>query len=154
MGPTRSCTARFELATSDIDIGPLREGLLRDEAGAYASFEGWIRNHNDGRPVSGLRYEAYASLAVAEGQRIVEEAAGRFPVSGVHCVHRVGELPVGGLAVWVGASAAHRDAAFDACRYVIDQVKLRVPIWKHESYTDGPAQWLHPDEPGSPPRPA
>src|SRR5690606_41253344 len=84
MGPTRSCTARFELATSDIDIGPLREGLLRDEAGAYASFEGWIRNHNDGRPVSGLRYEAYASLAVAEGQRIVEEAAGRFPVSGVH----------------------------------------------------------------------
>ncbi|ADV27857.1 molybdopterin biosynthesis MoaE protein [Pseudoxanthomonas suwonensis 11-1] len=143
--------ARFELADSDFDIAPRRQGLQRDEAGAYASFEGWIRDHNDGRPVSGLCYEAYASLAVAEGERIVEEAVQRFAIAGVHCVHRVGELPIGGLAVWVGASAAHRDAAFDACRYVIDQVKARVPIWKHERYTDGPAQWLHPDEPGSPP---
>lgn len=145
---------RFELAEAPFEIAPLREGLLRDQAGAYASFEGWIRNHNDGRPVDGLRYEAYAALALDEGRRIVEEAVARFAVTGVHCVHRVGELPIGGLAVWVGASAAHRGAAFDACRYVIDEVKSRVPIWKHERYTDGPAQWLHPDEPGSPPQPS
>jgi len=141
MGDPRTPLARFELADAPFDIAPLREGLLRDEAGAYASFEGWIRNHND-------------ALALEEGRRIVEEAVARFAVAGVHCVHRVGELPVGGLAVWVGASAAHRDAAFDACRYVIDQVKARVPIWKHERYTDGPAQWLHPDGPGSPPQPS
>lgn len=146
--------ARFELAEVPFEIAPLREGLLRDEAGAYASFEGWIRDHNDGRPVDGLRYEAYTALALEEGRRIVEEAVARFAVTGVHCVHRVGELPIGGLAVWVGASAAHRDAAFDACRYVIDEVKARVPIWKHERYTDGPAQWLHPDPAGSAPDPS
>ena len=145
--------ARFELADSDFDIAPRRQGLLRDEAGAYASFEGWIRDHNDGRPVSGLCYEAYASLAVAEGQRIVEEAVQRFAIAGVHCVHRTGELAIGDLAVWVGVSAAHRDAAFAACRFVIDEVKARVPIWKRERYADGDRQWLHPEqaaEPGGP----
>ena len=69
---------RFELAEAPFEIAPLREGLLRDQAGAYASFEGWIRNHNDGRPVDGLRYEAYAALALDEGRRIVEEAVARF----------------------------------------------------------------------------
>ena len=93
----------------------------------------------------GLRYEAYAALAAAEGQRIVEEAAARFAITGVHCVHRTGELAIGDLAVWVGVGAAHRGAAFDACRFVIDEVKSRVAIWKHERYADGDVQWLHPD---------
>jgi molybdopterin synthase catalytic subunit len=69
--------ARFELSDTAFDIAPLRARLLDDRAGAYASFEGWVRDHNDGRPVHGLRYEAYATLATAEGQRIVEEAAAR-----------------------------------------------------------------------------
>ena len=112
--------ARFELADARFEVEPLRAQLLRSEAGAYASFEGWVRDHNDGRPVLGLRYEAYAALASGEGQRIVEEAAARFAIAGVHCVHRTGDLAIGDLAVWVGVSAAHRGAAFDACRFVID----------------------------------
>ncbi|WP_028919649.1 molybdenum cofactor biosynthesis protein MoaE [Pseudoxanthomonas suwonensis] len=136
--------AKFELAAAPFAVAPLRERLLDDAAGAYASFEGWVRNHNDGRPVHGLMYEAYAALAEAEGQRIVEEAAQRFAITGVHCVHRTGELAIGELAVWVGVGAGHRDAAFAACRWVIDEVKARVPIWKHERYADGDRQWLHP----------
>ena len=139
--------ARFELADAPFEIGPLRAQLLHDAAGAYASFEGWVRDHNDGRPVLGLRYEAYAALACTEGQHIVEEAVARFAITGVHCVHRTGDLAIGDLAVWVGVSAAHRGAAFDACRFVIDEVKSRVAIWKHERYVDGGLQWLHPDTP-------
>ena len=136
---------RFRLADTPFDVASLRAGLLDARVGGYASFEGWVRDHNDGRPVLGLRYEAYAALAAAEGQRIVEEAAARFAITGVHCVHRTGELAIGDLAVWVGVGAAHRGAAFDACRFVIDEVKSRVAIWKHERYADGDVQWLHPD---------
>ena len=136
---------RFRLADTPFDVASLRAGLLDARVGGYASFEGWVRDHNDGRPVLGLRYEAYAALAAAEGQRVVEEAAARFAIAGVHCVHRTGELAIGDLAVWVGVSAAHRGAAFDACRFVIDEVKSRVAIWKHERYAEGDVQWLHPD---------
>ena len=135
---------RFELAATPFDVAGLRARLLDARVGAYASFEGWVREHNDGRPVLGLRYEAYARLAESEGARILEEACARFEVIDAACVHRVGDLALGELAVWVGVTSAHRDAAFDACRYVIDEVKARVPIWKHERYADGDAGWLHP----------
>lgn len=136
--------ARFALAGQPFDIEPLRASLLRAEAGAYASFEGMVRDHHEGRAVAGLHYEAYAALAEAEGERILAEACERFAGVRVRCVHRVGELAVGDLAVWVGASAPHRDAAFAACRYVIDETKARVPIWKRERYADGRQEWLHP----------
>lgn len=135
---------RFWLADAAIEVAPLRARLLDARAGAFASFEGWVRNHNEGRAVDGLRYEAYAILAEREGTRIVEEAVQRFALTGALCTHRVGELVIGEMAVWVGASAAHRGAAFDACRWIIDEVKSRVPIWKHERYADGRADWLHP----------
>lgn len=135
---------RFALADAPFEIAPLRARLLRAEAGAYASFEGWVRDHNEGRRASGLRYEAYAALAETEGSRIVDEALARFAIADAACVHRVGDLDVGDLAVWVGVSAAHRDAAFAACRWIIDETKARVPIWKHERYVEGDAAWLHP----------
>ncbi len=138
-------TPRFAIADATFDIVPLRAQLLRSEAGAYASFEGWVRNHNDGRAALGLRYEAYVTLAEAEGVKIVEEALATFAITDAACIHRVGDLEVGDLAVWVGVSAAHRDAAFTACRWIIDEVKSRVPIWKHERYAAGDASWLHPD---------
>ena len=136
---------RFVIADAPFDIAPLRAQLLQAQAGAYASFEGWVRNHNDGRAALGLRYEAYVALAEAEGAAIVEDALARFAITDAACVHRVGDLEVGDLAVWVGVSAAHRDAAFTACRWIIDEVKSRVPIWKHERYAAGDAAWLHPD---------
>lgn len=137
--------ARFSLADTPFDTATLRANLLDDRVGGYASFEGWVRNHNDGRPVTGLRYEAYVALAQSEGERILDEANSRYDILDAHCVHRIGDLAIGELAVWVGVTAVHRDAAFAACRFIIDEVKARVPIWKHERYGEGDAGWLHPD---------
>ncbi|HET9834988.1 MAG TPA: molybdenum cofactor biosynthesis protein MoaE, partial [Rhodanobacteraceae bacterium] len=134
----------FSLSDSAIDAASLLRALESERVGAVVTFEGRVRDHNQGRAVRGLGYEAYAELAEAEGARIIEEARTRFEIAQVLCVHRIGELALGELAVWVGVSAAHRDAAFAACRYVIDEVKSRVPIWKHERYADGEAGWLHP----------
>ncbi len=97
-----------------------------------------------GQAVRGLRYEAYESLAMTEGKRIVDMACEKFAILDAACVHRVGELALGEMAVWVGVSAAHRDAAFAACRYIIDAVKDDVAIWKKEHYEDGRQDWLHP----------
>lgn len=144
-GATIHPMPRFVLSPTPFDTASLRAELLDSRVGAYASFEGWVRDHNAGRRVTGLQYEAYEDLARAEGLRILEQACARFEVIDLHCVHRVGELALGELAVWVGATAAHRDAAFAACRYAIDEVKARVPIWKHERYADGDADWLHPE---------
>ena len=136
--------ARFRLSDKPVDVAALRAELLDARVGGYASFEGWVRDHHDGRAVTGLRYEAYAALAEQEGERILDEARDRFAILDVRCVHRTGDLAIGELAVWVGVTAAHRDAAFAACRFVIDEVKARVPIWKHERYAEGGADWLHP----------
>lgn len=136
--------AGFLLSEASLDIARLRAQILDPRAGGYASFEGWVRDHHAGRAVDGLDYEAYAMLAEREGERILAEAKARFDVIEAGCVHRVGTLAIGDLAVWVGVSAAHRGAAFDACRYIIDEVKRRVPIWKREHYREGDADWLHP----------
>jgi molybdopterin synthase catalytic subunit len=136
---------RFELSDTPFDSGVLRARLLDARVGGYASFEGWVRDHNEGRSVHGLRYEAYATLAEAEGERVLDEALAKFDILDAACVHRTGDLAIGELAVWVGVSAAHRDGAFAACRYIIDEIKTRVPIWKHERYAEGDAGWLHPE---------
>ncbi|MCY7354438.1 MAG: molybdenum cofactor biosynthesis protein MoaE [Lysobacter sp.] len=141
---SRETVKHFILSDAAFDIAPQRVQLLRDSAGAFVSFEGWVRDHNDGRAAHGLRYEAYTTLAEAEGERIIDEALNQFSIVDARCVHRTGDLAIGDLAVWVGVSAAHRDAAFHACRFIIDEVKSRVPIWKHERYADGASDWLHP----------
>ena len=134
----------FLLLDSPIDAAALRERLLAPGAGGFVCFEGWVRDHNEGRAVLSLSYSSYPALANREGLRILEEAHGRFGIVGATCAHRVGDLAVGAMAVWVGVSAAHRGAAFEACRWIIDEVKSRVPIWKNERYADGGGQWLHP----------
>lgn len=136
---------RFRISDAPILVDSLRDSLCHETAGAFVSFEGWVRDHNGGRAVDGLQYEAYVALAEKEGERIVEAALDGFAIVDARCVHRIGELRIGELAVWVGVSAAHRGAAFDACRHIIDEVKSRVPIWKQERYRDGDAGWLHPD---------
>ena len=137
--------SRFAISEVAFDIAPLRDQLLGHDAGAYASFEGWVRNHNEGRAVQGLFYESYRALAETEGKAILAEALQRFAITRAACVHRTGELALGDLAVWVGVSAGHRGPAFEACRWIIDEVKSRVPIWKHERYSTGETTWLHPD---------
>jgi molybdopterin synthase catalytic subunit len=133
----------FKISHEPLDLVALKAGLLDAQAGACVTFEGWVRDHNDGRPVQALDYEAYAELAEKEGALILAETRAKFAVQTVVCVHRVGALRIGDLAVWVGVSAAHRGPAFEACRYVIDEVKARVPIWKKEHYTSGASEWIN-----------
>ncbi len=118
---------------------------LADPAcGGYAAFEGWVRDHNEGQRVRRLEYEAFEPLAVREGERILAEArAALRRRARALCAHRVGTLAIGELAVWVGVSAAHRDEAFRACRYIIDEVKHRLPIWKKEHYASGDSGWVN-----------
>ena len=134
----------FRLAESPIDVAALRGQLRADACGAFASFEGWVRDHNEGRSVRGLEYTSYHALAEREGEAILRDASARFDIGAAACVHRIGVLAIGDMAVWVGVSAAHRGPAFEACRWIIDEVKARVPIWKNERYADGEGAWLHP----------
>lgn len=144
---------RFSLAGDALDPSRLRSALHDPGSGGYCAFEGWVRDSNEGRAVDGLEYEAYPELALAEGERIVEEAMARYGVVAAHCAHRTGALAIGDLAVWIGVSAAHRDEAFRACRYIIDEIKHRLPIWKKEHYIDGDTAWVacrHAHEDGHP----
>ncbi|MEX2122314.1 MAG: molybdenum cofactor biosynthesis protein MoaE [Woeseia sp.] len=133
----------MRIVTEIIHPDQLRAQLVNPGAGAYAAFEGWIRNENEGHRVVRLEYEAYDPLAVKEGEFVLREAALKFPVLQANCVHRTGMLEVGECAVWVGVAAAHRDEAFAACRFIIDQVKVRLPIWKKEHYADGHSGWVN-----------
>lgn len=133
----------MRMVTTAIDPESLRRELMDPAAGAYASFEGWIRNVNEGQDVLRLEYEAYEPLAISEGENVIAEARDRFPVLHARCVHRSGLLEIGECAVWVGVSAGHRDEAFLACRYIIDQIKVRLPIWKKEHYVGGDTGWVN-----------
>jgi molybdopterin synthase catalytic subunit len=133
----------FRFAHSPIDTVPLRAELVDAHCGGFTSFEGWVRNHNEGQQVTRLEYEAFEALGVREGERIMQEARERFGLTRVLCVHRLGSLALADIAVWVGVAAAHRDEAFKACRYIIDEVKHRVPIWKKEHYVSGDSGWVN-----------
>ncbi len=121
----------------------LKKDLMDRGAGAYVGFEGWIRDQNEGQEVLRLEYEVYEPVAVTEGCKVIAEAMEQFPILQVDCVHRSGLLEIGDCAVWVGVTSAHRDEAFAACRYIIDQVKVRLPIWKKEHYVNGDSGWVN-----------
>ena len=141
----------FQFTAAPIAAEQLRVALADPACGGYAAFEGWVRDSNDGQRVRGLEYEAFEALGLREGERIIAEAIERFGASHAACVHRVGSLSVGELAVWVGVSAAHRDEAFRACRYIIDEVKHRLPIWKKEHYLNGDSGWVNCERCGAAP---
>jgi molybdopterin synthase catalytic subunit len=134
-------TVTFLLEPHPIDPAALRAQLASPDCGGFVFFEGRVRDHHEGRVVTGLHYEAYRELAEKEGRRLVDEIAAKHGVRAA-AVHATGTLVPGDLAVWVGAAAAHRDAAFAACRELIDSIKERVPIWKQETYADGPSEWV------------
>ncbi len=133
----------FQFTRMPIAPEQLRVSLADPACGGYAAFEGWVRDSNEGQQVHGLEYEAFEALGLREGERIISEAIARFGVAHAACVHRVGALVVGELAVWVGVSAAHREEAFRACRYIIDEIKHRLPIWKKEHYLNGDSGWVN-----------
>ena len=133
----------FRFSNAALDTLALRAELADPSCGGFAAFEGWVRNHNEGQRVARLEYEAFAPLAVREGERIIAEARERYGIGNALCVHRLGALQLGEVAVWVGAAAAHRDEAFRACRFIIDEVKHRLPIWKKEHYEGGDSGWVN-----------
>lgn len=132
----------FELSDQTIDPASLRAEMRSLSAGAYNSYEGWVRDHNEGKDVAELHYSGYAELAPAIANSIMEEAKAKFHIEDAAIVHRIGQLTTGNIAVWVGVTAHHRGDTFLACRYIIDNVKHRLPIWKKELYTDGSSAWI------------
>jgi len=133
----------IEVTEAPIDTSELQRSLANHAAGGYCAFEGWVRNENEGQVVERLEYEAYEPLVIAEGEKVLAEAKERFPYLEARCVHRVGLLELGECAVWIGVASAHRDEAFKACRYIIDEIKVRLPIWKKEHYANGDSGWVN-----------
>lgn len=136
---------RFQLTREPIDIPSLAAELDDPAAGAIVTFDGRVRNHNAGRAVTCLEYQAYPALAVPTGQGILEEEAARHGVVRALAVHRTGPLAIGEAAVWVGVASAHRGAAFDAARSIMERLKYELPVWKKETYADGESEWVGPD---------
>ena len=127
-----------DLRADPISVDEILAQVRHEGAGAVALFLGIVRDHNDGRPVTQLEYEAYGAMALAEMERIARETEARVPGARCAIVHRTGALQVGDVAVACAASAPHRAEAFAACRTLIDEVKAHVPIWKREHGPDGP----------------
>ncbi len=146
-----AASGQFLFSSLPLDPASLQRELRDDRCGGFAAFEGWVRDHNEGHAVTRLEYEAFAELAEKEGARIVQAAIEKFGVTRAACVHRIGSLAIGDVAVWVGVSAVHRDEAFRACRFIIDEVKHRVPIWKKEHYVNGDSGWVNCERCATPP---
>lgn len=130
------------VGTERLDLGLLERGLADPACGGLAFFVGRVRAEHAGRAVAYLDYEAHVSLALAQLRAIAAEARLRWPLGPLLLRHRVGRLEIGDIAVLVGAAGGHREECFAACRYLIEAVKDRVPIWKHEFYVDGGEAWV------------
>jgi molybdopterin synthase catalytic subunit len=137
----------FEIVDQPIDLDRLMRAVARPDAGAIATFVGTTRNTNAGRDVIRLEYEAYRGMALREMERIGAQAIERFAVRAVAIIHRIGVVEIGEASVAIAISAAHRDAAFTACRFAIDRLKEVVPIWKKEHYRGGEV-WIGPQQGG------
>lgn len=133
----------FKLSNSPLDTKALATALEDAHAGALVTFEGKVRNHNHGRAVTKLEYEGAEDMASAEFAKIVTDAREQFEIVGAAGAHRVGILHPGETAVWIGVTSVHRSAAFAACKFLIDELKKRLPVWKKEHYTDGSSDWIN-----------
>ena len=133
-----------ELTREPIDFTALTEAVRSHQAGAVLLFLGTVREMTAGRQTLALDYEAYPEMALAEIHRLIEETSQRWTLQRVGVVHRLGRLELGEVSVAIAVSAAHRDAAFDAGRHLIDRLKETVPVWKRENWSDGTTEWVHP----------
>ncbi len=132
------------LTESPIRLDPLIDQVRSPDRGGIAIFLGLVRDHHQGKGVLGLDYSAYGPMAETVTSEIIREAESREPRAKVVVQHRTGALTIGDTAVAVVAAAAHRGEAFDACRYVIEELKKRVPVWKKEMFVDGTVEWVDP----------
>jgi molybdopterin synthase catalytic subunit len=131
----------MRITQDPVDAKDFLSAQARPSCGAVASFVGIVRDHDHGKAVKALFYECYPSMAEKELEAIVREAHRRWTLEDVRVIHRVGLLKIGDVAVAIAVFSAHRDEAFLACRYVIEQIKERAPIWKKQIFEDGTAEW-------------
>ncbi len=132
----------IELTEEIIDVSVVTAFLSRAEGGAIDVFVGTTRRYTDGKETVHLSYEAASDLAREEIRRIIEDAVRRWPVLRAAVIHRLGTVPVAEASVVIGVATLHRSESFEACRYLIDALKKRVPVWKKEYYADGNAEWV------------
>ena len=133
---------RAWITTDPIGADTVLEHVAAPEHGAALVFLGVVRDHNEGRAVRGVHYEAYAQMAAQTLTVILTEAHERVRPAKLAAVHRTGELAVGEVSIAIAVSTPHRAEAFEACRYVIEEVKQRLAVWKQERYTSGDSEWL------------
>ena len=153
MTQTRGRVTHVGVTQDPIDPASLLAHVGAAEDGAQILFLGTVRDHNDGRPVRGVHYEAYQQMAEEVLAQVAEEAAADLRGGSVAVVHRVGELAIGDVSVAIAVSSPHRAEAYEASRYVIEEIKKRLPVWKQERYSDGDERWLPGHDPQADARP-
>ena len=136
--------SRASLVHQQIDPAAIIAEVRHPRYGAVATFIGTVREVNEGRPVSGIDYSAYVAMAQSEMDQIVAEAENQFGLGAIVVEHRLGSLELGDISIAIAVAHEHRDPALDAARFVIEQIKSRVPIWKLEHYVDGAREWVDP----------
>ena len=141
------------IVRESIDPAQVLTLIGADQDGASLLFLGVVRDHNDGRSVGGVRYDAYEEMAARVLSEIVDEAARAAGTDRLAVVHRIGELKVGEVSVAIAVSSPHRAEAYDASRYVIEEIKKRLPVWKKELYSDGAEEWVEGQTPDAAPVP-
>lgn len=139
--PTDGTIRLVDVREDPLSVDEVLAAIADPRAGGTCLFIGTVREQDGGRSVSALGYEAHPD-AVAALRRVAEAVAAAHPVCAVAAVHRVGDLVVGDTAVVVGVAAPHRAEAFAACRQLIDDLKASVPLWKHQRFSDGSAEWV------------
>lgn len=137
---------RAAITHDPIDVSRLLADVASEQCGALSVFVGTVRDTNDGRAVTGIEYTAYEPMAVREMDAILAEAARAHDIDRLLLVHRLGVLALGDASVAIVAAHAHRSPAMDATRFVIEELKRRVPIWKREHYADGTREWVDPTQ--------
>lgn len=140
---------RSAIVKREIDLASAIDEVRSTSSGAISVFIGTVRETSDGRSVTALEYEAYQAMAERELAAIVAEAATQFDIAALVAEHRVGELALGDVSVVIASAHAHRAAAIDCTRMVIEEIKKRVPIWKREHFADGTREWVDPTQVGA-----
>lgn len=135
----------IELTHDVIDHADITERARSDQSGAVVLFLGTVREMTDGRQTAALDYDAYPEMAKAKMEELEQQAREKWPVDQCVISHRLGHLELGDISVALAVSCPHRVDAFEAGRFLIDQLKVTVPIWKKENWSDGTTEWVHPD---------
>ncbi len=131
----------IDIISAPINVTAVVDSVKGSGAGAIDVFIGTTRNHSKGRPVTSLEYEAYVPMAMKSMAEIEQQARKQWNLHGISIVHRIGKVDLGEPSVVIAVSSAHRDEAFKGCRFLIDTLKLEVPIWKREFFADGSVEW-------------